>query len=311
MATFGSAETNSIFFGTLYGTSPHRLQDVVVGELLARLLAALQDHVCLHALPDLVRNAVDRRLEHGWMLHRRGLRVLDLDTDVAVPTISGPPKRDHILIVYRRATRNEDDTFHEEQVPLITRNAGADATAEEAKSPYSFLRRPLQLPAQHVVDPVAVRPPRQGGLRSRRVGVRGKRGDHRRLPPGLRGGGGKVAGSVFPLFGTTEENQPFLSQIQDRKVEAVSALLPGADGKFVKQPADFGLKHSIPLLGSEFLTDEVILKTQGGSALGIGTSLRYTPRLHNPLNQEPVAAYEKRFRGVLSRSRCRHGWQCS
>ncbi|GAY08076.1 ABC transporter substrate-binding protein [Pseudonocardia sp. N23] len=105
--------------------------------------------------------------------------------------------------------------------------------------------------------------------------------------------GGKIAGEAAPPFGTTQDYQPFLSQIRQSGAGAVFCFFAGAEAvRFVQQYAQFGLKDSVPLYGSGFLTEGGVLTAQAGAAVGVRTSLFYTDRLDNPANTAFVQAYK-------------------
>ncbi|MBC3194360.1 ABC transporter substrate-binding protein [Pseudonocardia sp. C8] len=104
--------------------------------------------------------------------------------------------------------------------------------------------------------------------------------------------GGRIAGEAAPPFGTTQDYQPFLAQIRQSGAGAVFCFFAGAEAvRFVKQYAQFGLKNSVPLYGSGFLTEGGVLDAQGEAAIGVRTSLFYTDRLDNPANRAFVDAY--------------------
>jgi branched-chain amino acid transport system substrate-binding protein len=63
----------------------------------------------------------------------------------------------------------------------------------------------------------------------------------------------------------------------------------------VKQYADFGLKDSLPLYGSGFLTEGGVLAGQGAAAVGVQTSLHYSTEIDNAANKEFVAAYQDAY----------------
>jgi branched-chain amino acid transport system substrate-binding protein len=106
-------------------------------------------------------------------------------------------------------------------------------------------------------------------------------------------GGGTIAGTALTPFGQTQDYQPFLSQIQNSGAAATFVFYSGGEAvTFVNQYDSFGLKASIPLYGSGFLTEGSVLEGQGPSAIGIRTTMQYSTELDNEANQEFVAAYE-------------------
>ena len=110
------------------------------------------------------------------------------------------------------------------------------------------------------------------------------------------GAGGTIAGQARPPFGTTQDYQPFLSQIRQSGAGATFCFFAGAEAvSFVTQYAQFGLKETTPLYGSGFLTEGGVLQPQGEAALGVQTSLHYTDQLDNPANQAFVEAYQAAY----------------
>lgn len=106
-------------------------------------------------------------------------------------------------------------------------------------------------------------------------------------------GGGTVAGSALSPFGTTQDFQPFLQRAQSSGANAVFCFYSGGEAvSFVNQYADFGLKDSIPLYGSGFLTEGSVLQGQGANAVGIQTTLQYSTEIGNAANQAFVEAYQ-------------------
>ncbi|SFN15797.1 amino acid/amide ABC transporter substrate-binding protein, HAAT family [Pseudonocardia ammonioxydans] len=108
--------------------------------------------------------------------------------------------------------------------------------------------------------------------------------------------GGRIAGEASPPFGTTQDYQPFLAQIRQSGAGAVFCFFAGAEAvRFVQQYAQFGLKDSVPLYGSGFLTEGGVLDAQAEAALGVRTSLFYTDQLDNPANRAFVEAYRAAY----------------
>jgi branched-chain amino acid transport system substrate-binding protein len=80
------------------------------------------------------------------------------------------------------------------------------------------------------------------------------------------------------------EFQSFLTQIAEKKPDGVFAFFAGGGAvKFVKDYDAAGLKKSIPLVGSGFLTDGT-LEAQGASAQGLITALHYGDNIETPRN---------------------------
>jgi branched-chain amino acid transport system substrate-binding protein len=96
-------------------------------------------------------------------------------------------------------------------------------------------------------------------------------------------GGGKVMKDLTLPFPNVEF-QPLLTEIASQKPDVVFAFFAGGGAvKFVKDYDAAGLKRSIPLMGSGFLTDGT-LEAQGASAQGLITALHYGDNIETPRN---------------------------
>ena len=108
-------------------------------------------------------------------------------------------------------------------------------------------------------------------------------------------GGGTVIkelGLPFPNV----EFQALLTEIAASKPDAVYTFFAGGGAvKFVKDYAAAGLKKTIPLYGSGFLTDGT-LDAQGADAEGIFTALHYADSLETPRDKAFRLAYAKTFK---------------
>ncbi|MEV0395289.1 ABC transporter substrate-binding protein [Polymorphospora rubra] len=112
---------------------------------------------------------------------------------------------------------------------------------------------------------------------------------------GLEAGGVKIAGKAFTPFGTTQDYQPYLSEIRNSGATSVYAFYAGAEAaKFVTQYAQFGLNNGVTLYGNQALT-EGNLAAQGAAASGVLTNSIYTPRIDSPANKAFVDAYVAKF----------------
>ncbi|MFZ9234091.1 MAG: ABC transporter substrate-binding protein, partial [Hylemonella sp.] len=94
-------------------------------------------------------------------------------------------------------------------------------------------------------------------------------------------GGGKIMKNLTLPFPNVEF-QALLTEIAAQKPDVVFAFFAGGGAvKFVKDYDAAGLKKTIPLMGSGFLTDGT-LDAQGESAQGLLTSLHYADGLNTP-----------------------------
>jgi branched-chain amino acid transport system substrate-binding protein len=103
-------------------------------------------------------------------------------------------------------------------------------------------------------------------------------------------GGGKVIKDLALPFPNVEF-QALLTEIAAQKPDVVFAFFAGGGAvKFVKDYDAAGLRKTVPLMGSGFLTDGT-LEAQGPSAQGLITSLHYADNIDTPRNQAFRKAY--------------------
>ena len=103
-------------------------------------------------------------------------------------------------------------------------------------------------------------------------------------------GGGKVVKDLNLPFPNVEF-QALLTEIAAQKPDVVFAFFAGGGAvKFVKDYDAAGLRKTVPLMGSGFLTDGT-LEAQGASAQGLQTALHYADNLDTPRNN----AFRKNF----------------
>ena len=109
---------------------------------------------------------------------------------------------------------------------------------------------------------------------------------------GFTAAGGKIMKEIWVPF-PDAEFQANLTDIANSKPDAVFVFFAGGGAaKFVKDYDAAGLRKSIPLYGSGFLTDGV-LKAQGEAAQGLLTTLHYADGLDNAADKKFRAAFEK------------------
>jgi len=108
-------------------------------------------------------------------------------------------------------------------------------------------------------------------------------------------GGGKVVKELSLPFPNVEF-QSLLTDIAASKPDAVFTFFAGGGAvKFVKDYAAAGLKKTIPLYGSGFLTDGT-LEAQGADADGLLTALHYADSLNTPRDNAFRLSYAKAYK---------------
>jgi branched-chain amino acid transport system substrate-binding protein len=187
------------------------------------------------------------------------------------------------------------DAVTEAETPLIVANAGAEAVTKEAASPYvwrsSFTNAQIAAAmGEHLaaegIGPVYVMAPDYAAGQEVVAG----------FTEAYEAGGGTIAGQALTPFGTTQDFQPFLSGVRSSGAEAVFVFYAGGEAvSFVQQYDEFGLKDSIPLYGSGFLTEGSVLDAQGDSAVGVRTTLHYSTEIDNEANAAFVEAYQAAY----------------
>jgi branched-chain amino acid transport system substrate-binding protein len=111
---------------------------------------------------------------------------------------------------------------------------------------------------------------------------------------GFTKAGGNIVGELWLPFPEVEF-QSYLTQIAQKKPDGVFTFFAGGGAvKFVKDYAAAGLRKSIPLYSSGFLTDGT-LEAQGESAEGLQTTLHYADDLDNPQDKAFRAGFLKRY----------------
>ncbi|MGH7875292.1 MAG: ABC transporter substrate-binding protein, partial [Candidatus Binatia bacterium] len=110
----------------------------------------------------------------------------------------------------------------------------------------------------------------------------------------IKAGGKSVRGLWIPF--PNVEFQALLTEIASIKPDAVFVFFAGAGAaKFIKDYAAAGLRKSIPLFGSGFLTDGV-LEAVDNAAEGLETTLHYADGLNTRRDKAFRAAYNKAYK---------------
>jgi branched-chain amino acid transport system substrate-binding protein len=110
----------------------------------------------------------------------------------------------------------------------------------------------------------------------------------------IKAGGKSVRGLWIPF--PNVEFQALLTEIAAIKPDAVFVFFAGGGAaKFIKDYAGAGLRKTIPLFGSGFLTDGV-LDAVDNAAEGLETTLHYADGLNTKRDKEFRAAYIKAYK---------------
>ncbi len=186
------------------------------------------------------------------------------------------------------------ELFNEAQIPLIVANAGANDITGAKASDYVFRTSFTNGEVAAALGPTAAKECKSVFL----LGADYAAG--REATAGFQESftkaGGKIAGSAFPPFGSTDNYQPFLTQVRQSGADCAYAFFAGSEAvAFTQQYAQFGLKDQVRLFSSGFLTEGGVLTAAGEAALGLETSLHYSDQLDNARNKEFVEAYQAAY----------------
>jgi branched-chain amino acid transport system substrate-binding protein len=109
----------------------------------------------------------------------------------------------------------------------------------------------------------------------------------------IKAGGKSVRGLWIPF--PNAEFQALLTEIASMKPDAVFVFFAGAGAaKFVRDYAAAGLRKTIPLFGSGFLTDGILDAIQDAGQ-GLETTLHYADGLNTKRDKEFRSAYSKAY----------------
>jgi branched-chain amino acid transport system substrate-binding protein len=111
--------------------------------------------------------------------------------------------------------------------------------------------------------------------------------------------GKNVPLTFFAPLGT-KDYSPYISQIKEKKVDAIWAAVPARDGvNLMKQAGSFNLIPATPMLGHAMLSTFMINGT-GKVQDGMRGTLGYAPDFNEPRNKAFVAAFQAKFKRAPS-----------
>lgn len=113
---------------------------------------------------------------------------------------------------------------------------------------------------------------------------------------GFEDGGGQVVQQIWTPFQKTKDWSAALSQASNSGAEFIYGYYSGSEAvQVVKQHADFGLREKMPLIGDQWLYDEVGWPALGDLVFGARFIASYLPGAESEANKKFVAAYRKMF----------------
>jgi branched-chain amino acid transport system substrate-binding protein len=113
---------------------------------------------------------------------------------------------------------------------------------------------------------------------------------------GFEDGGGQVVLQIWTPFQKTRDWSAALSQATASGAQFIYAFYSGSEAvQVVKQHADFGLREKMPLIGDQWVYDEVNWPALGDLVIGGRFVASYLPGAETDANGKFVAAYRQMF----------------
>ncbi|MBC8161096.1 MAG: ABC transporter substrate-binding protein [Roseiflexaceae bacterium] len=185
------------------------------------------------------------------------------------------------------------DYFHDGQKLLVLANAGANALARKAKSPYIFRASFSNWQSNWQMGTWAAANIGKRAMLSAPDYAAGKE-MLSAFRNSFEAAGGEVVQVQLTPFPNIGDPAPFMAQIRDAAADFVYAFYSGAASvAFVKAYSDFGLAQTVPLAGVGFLVEQDVLPQLASAALNIRSALHWAAPLDNPENKAFTTAYQK------------------
>jgi branched-chain amino acid transport system substrate-binding protein len=113
---------------------------------------------------------------------------------------------------------------------------------------------------------------------------------------GFEDGGGQIIQQIWTPFQKTNDWSAALGQAAASGAEFIYAFYSGSEAvQVVKQHADFGLREKMPLIGDQWLFDEVSWPALGDLVIGGKFVASYVPGAETEANRKFVAVYRQMF----------------
>ena len=110
--------------------------------------------------------------------------------------------------------------------------------------------------------------------------------------------GGTIDKAIWPPLSAADFS-PYVSQIP-ASTQAVFVLAAGtAASRFLNAYSQYGLSGKIPLIGTNWLTDQSVLPSETPSAaLGVDSAAHYCDGINTPQNQKFVSEYQQQYGAI-------------
>ncbi|NPC59148.1 ABC transporter substrate-binding protein [Caenimonas soli] len=113
---------------------------------------------------------------------------------------------------------------------------------------------------------------------------------------GFEDHGGKVVEQIYTPFQTTKDWSAALTRAKAANVQAIYAFYGGNEAvQVVKQHADFGMRKTLPLLGDQWVYDEMIWSALGDLVDGVEYTTVHYPGIDSPANRKFVEAFRRKY----------------
>jgi branched-chain amino acid transport system substrate-binding protein len=249
-----------------------------------------------------ITNGIELRVqEAGGMLGGRKVEFVKQDSEAAPPKATqlatkliNSDKVDFLVgPVHSGVAMGMAKVARDEETIMVVPNAGADQITRQFCAPNIFRTSFTNWQPPHPMGKVLM----DRGLKNV-VLCYWDYGAGQQAMQGFRDGFEPLGGTIVEDIGVPfpdVEFQAVLTNIASIKPDAVFTFFAGGGAvKFVTDYAALGLKDSIPLFGSGFLT-EGVTQAQGEAAEGIQTGLHYADTLDLPENKRFREAYSAAF----------------
>lgn len=241
-------------------------------------------------------------MEHGGKLEGREVEFVKVDDESdpakATDNVNKLIKRDNVDVligtVHSGVAMAMAKVAKDTGTLLIVPNAGADAVTGPMCAPNIFRSSFSNWQPGYASGEVVAK---KGHKKVVTITWKYAAGDEsvRGFKEAFEKSGGKVVKELSLPFPNVEF-QALLTDIAATKPDAVYTFFAGGGAvKFVKDYAAAGLKKTIPLYGSGFLTDGT-LDAQGADAEGLETVLHYADSLNTKRDNEFRLSYAKTFK---------------